>query len=59
MVEAVHDAYLAAGADIVETNTFTATGISQSDYDLEAYVREMNVEAAKIARRSADKFHGP
>ena len=56
VVEAVHDAYLAAGADIVETNTFTATGISQSDYDLEAYVREMNVEAAKIARRSADKF---
>ncbi|MBC8101155.1 MAG: methionine synthase [Cytophagales bacterium] len=56
VVEAVHDAYLEAGADIVETNTFTATSISQSDYGLEAFVREMNLEAARIARRSADKF---
>jgi 5-methyltetrahydrofolate--homocysteine methyltransferase len=56
VVESVHDAYLAAGADIVETNTFTATNISQSDYGLEEYVREMNVEAAKIARRAADRF---
>jgi 5-methyltetrahydrofolate--homocysteine methyltransferase len=55
IVEGVHKAYLDAGADIVETNTFTATSISQSDYGLEDYAYEMNLEAARIARRAADK----
>ena len=50
----IHDAYLAAGADITTTNTFTATSISQSDYGLEAHVREINVEAARIARAACD-----
>ena len=52
----IHRAYLAAGADIVETNTFNATAISQADYQLEGVVHEMNVTAARIARRAADEF---
>ncbi len=49
LVKEVHEAYLAAGADIVETSTFTANAIAQEDYGLEAYVREMNLVAARIA----------
>ena len=52
VVESVHDEYLAAGADIVETNTFNGTSISQADYATEHLVREINVEAARIARKS-------
>ncbi len=55
VVESVHQAYLDAGADIIETNTFTANSISQADYGLEAATYEMNLEAARIARRAADK----
>lgn len=55
IVESVHKAYLDAGADIIETNSFTANSISQADYGLEAATYEMNVEAARIARRAADK----
>ena len=54
IVRAIHDAYLEAGADIIETNTFTATRIAQADYALEPYVREMNAAAARIAREAAD-----
>jgi 5-methyltetrahydrofolate--homocysteine methyltransferase len=54
VVASVHHAYLEAGADIIETNTFTATSISQADYGLEAFAREMNVEGARIARKAAD-----
>ncbi len=54
IVLAIHGAYLEAGADIIETNTFTANALAQSDYDLTAVVREMNVEAARLARRAAD-----
>jgi 5-methyltetrahydrofolate--homocysteine methyltransferase len=54
VVRAVHDAYLAAGADIVTTDTFTATRIAQADYGLEDAVYEMHVEAARIAREAAD-----
>jgi 5-methyltetrahydrofolate--homocysteine methyltransferase len=50
----IHEAYLAAGADIVETNTFGATSIAQEDYGLAHVAREMNVEAARIARAAAD-----
>ncbi len=54
----VHRQYLAAGADITTTNTFTATSIGQSDYGLEHLVRRMNLEAAKLARQAADEFGG-
>jgi 5-methyltetrahydrofolate--homocysteine methyltransferase len=54
IVRAVHDAYLDAGADIVTTDTFTATRIAQADYGLQDAVYEMHVEAARIAREAAD-----
>jgi 5-methyltetrahydrofolate--homocysteine methyltransferase len=52
----IHDAYLAAGADIIETNTFTSTAIAQADYGLEALAYELNVEGARVARRAADAW---
>jgi 5-methyltetrahydrofolate--homocysteine methyltransferase len=52
----IHEAYLAAGADIIESNTFGATSIAQEDYGLAGVAREMNVRAARIARAAADKF---
>src|SRR5690242_9078282 len=54
VVAAIHRAYLDAGADIIETNTFTATAIAQSDYGLEHVVGDMNVAAARLAREAAD-----
>jgi len=54
VIEEIHAAYLAAGADIIETNTFGATAIAQEDYGLASLAREMNVEAARLARRAAD-----
>ena len=54
VVRAIHDEYLQAGADVIETNTFTATPVAQADYGLEAVVRELNVEAARLARAAAD-----
>ena len=60
VVEAIHTAYLEAGADLIETNTFNANAISQSDYGTEDLVYEINLKSAKIARKSADKFsHDP
>ena len=56
VVEAIHRAYLQAGADIIETNTFTATRIAQADYALEDAVADMNFASAMIARRAADAF---
>jgi 5-methyltetrahydrofolate--homocysteine methyltransferase len=54
-VRAIHDGYLEAGADIVSTNTFTATTIAQADYGLDpSVVREMNVAASRLARAEAD-----
>lgn len=53
---AIHRAYFAAGADIAETNTFSANRISQADYAAEHLVREINVESARLARRIADAF---
>ncbi|HEY5367344.1 MAG TPA: homocysteine S-methyltransferase family protein, partial [Casimicrobiaceae bacterium] len=55
IVRDVHDAYLAAGADIIETNTFSATSIAQADYGMQAEVREINRAAAAIARECADR----
>src|SRR5512140_1224318 len=54
VVRAVHDAYLAAGADIITTDTFTATRIAQADYGLQDVAYEMHVAAARIAREAAD-----
>ncbi|MCI0636634.1 MAG: homocysteine S-methyltransferase family protein, partial [Actinobacteria bacterium] len=54
VVSEVHEAYLDAGADIVSTNTFNATAVSQAEYGLSSLVYEINVEAARIARIAAD-----
>ena len=54
--EAIHRAYFEAGADIAETNTFSANRISQADYAAEHLVREINVESARLARRIADEY---
>lgn len=56
IISAIHKAYLEAGADIIETNTFNATKISQSDYQLENYAREINFRAAKLAREACDEI---
>lgn len=54
--EAIHRAYFTAGADIAETNTFSANRISQADYGAEHLVRDINVASAQLARRVADEF---
>ena len=54
-IQAVHEAYIAAGADIIETNSFGANRISQEEYGLQDKAREMALQAARIARRAADK----
>jgi len=59
IVRAVHDAFLRAGADIIETNTFGATRIAQADYGLEDQVPRLNREAARIAREAADAAGRP
>ena len=56
VVRDIHRKYLAAGADIIETNTFNAQRISMGDYGLQDYCREINIAAAKIARECADEF---
>ena len=55
----IHEKYLAAGADIIETNTFGATTIAQDDYEMAHLAREMNVQSAKIARAACDKYSTP
>jgi 5-methyltetrahydrofolate--homocysteine methyltransferase len=59
VVLAIHRAYLDAGSDILETNTFGATSIAQADYGTEALAYELNVAAAQLARRAADEFSTP
>lgn len=56
VIAEIHRDYLAAGCDIVETNTFNATSVSQADYGLEGIVRELNTAAARIAREACDAF---
>lgn len=56
LIEEIHYQYLVAGADIIETNTFNSTSISLADYDLQDYVYEINYNAAKLARKVADRF---
>lgn len=51
----IHTQYFEAGADIVETNTFSATRIAQADYELEHIVKDLNVESAKLAKKAAKK----
>ena len=55
VIAAIHTAYFEAGADLVETNTFNSTAISQADYRLEPVVAELNLAAARLARRAADQ----
>ena len=59
VITEIHEGYLAAGADLIETNTFGATRIAQGDYGLEAVAREMNVAGARLARAACDKFSTP
>ncbi len=59
VIREIHEQYLAAGADLIETNTFGATSIAQADYHLEDLAYEMNVEAARIARAAADAYSTP
>ncbi len=55
----IHEAYLAAGADLVETNTFGATSVAQADYDMAHLAREMNLVSSRLARVACDKFSTP
>ena len=55
----MHEGFLAAGADIIETNTFGATTIAQDDYELGHLARELNLASARIAREAADKYSTP
>jgi 5-methyltetrahydrofolate--homocysteine methyltransferase len=59
VIERIHEQYLAAGADILETNTFGATSIAQEDYGLAPLAREMNVAAARLARQACDRYSTP
>ena len=53
IIKAIHKEYLDAGADIIETNTFSSTAIAQADYSLESTVYDLNFESAKIAKEVA------
>ena len=56
VIKTIHQQYLAAGADIIETNTFSSNIISQADYQLEDYVYDLNFQSAKIAKEAADEY---
>jgi 5-methyltetrahydrofolate--homocysteine methyltransferase len=56
VIGAIHRAYLEAGADIIETNTFNSQAVSQADYALQPFVRDINVAAARLAREAADEY---
>ncbi len=59
VIRDIHEGYLAAGADLIETNTFGATSVAQADYDMADLAVEMNYESARIARAACDKFSTP
>ncbi|MES2299495.1 MAG: methionine synthase [Pseudomonadota bacterium] len=59
VIQEIHERYLAAGADLIETNTFGATSIAQDDYQMGELAYEMNVEAARIARAACAKYSTP
>lgn len=56
VIQDIHRKYLEAGADIIETNTFSSTTVSMADYHVEEYVREINLAAVKLARELADEY---
>ena len=56
IIREIHAQYLAAGADVIETNTFNSTSVAQADYHLEPLVHELNLEAARLARAAADEY---
>jgi 5-methyltetrahydrofolate--homocysteine methyltransferase len=59
IITRMHEAYLAAGADIIETNTFSSTTIAQADYGMEELAAELNREGARLAREAAEKYSTP
>ncbi len=59
VIRDIHERYLAAGADLIETNTFGATTVAQEDYDMANLAYEMNVASARIAREACDKYSTP
>ncbi len=59
IIRDIHEGYLAAGADLVETNTFGATTVAQADYDMAHLAREMNLASARLAREACDKYSTP
>ena len=59
VIREIHEQYLAAGADIIETNTFGSTSVAQEDYGLQDHAYEMNLAAARLARQACDKYSTP
>jgi len=59
VIRDIHEGYLAAGADMVETNTFGATTVAQSDYDMAELTDEMNLASARVAREACDRYSTP
>ena len=59
VISSIHERYLAAGADLIETNTFGATSIAQADYDMADLASEMNLASAQLARAACDKYSTP
>lgn len=59
VIAQIHAGYLAAGADIIETNTFGATSVAQDDYGMADWAREMNLASARLARQACDRYSSP
>jgi 5-methyltetrahydrofolate--homocysteine methyltransferase len=59
VIRDIHERYLAAGADLIETNTFGATSVAQADYGMENLAVEMNLASARLARAACDKYSAP
>jgi len=57
LIEGIHNAYLEAGADIIETNTFSSTSIAQADYDMQSLAYELNVASAQCARKAIEEYY--
>ncbi|MGY6561354.1 MAG: homocysteine S-methyltransferase family protein [Luteibaculaceae bacterium] len=57
IIKGIHEAYLQAGSDIIETNTFSSTSIAMADYQMEHLARELNLASARVAREAADRFN--
>src|SRR4028119_1824207 len=56
IIEGIHRQYLEAGADIIETNTFSSTVIAMADYDMQSLAYELNLASAQVARKAADAY---